>query len=382
MIIVNRSRSRRLSARVGVLGAAGLLITGVASTGAQSPAPSAPADIVAHAKEVVANQLSAASGWDGPEAGPARQDADLIIFVASDLTNGGITAVSDGVKEAAEAIGWRLQVLDGRASVQGRTDAMNQAIALQPAGIILGGFDAAEQVAAISTATGAGIPVVGWHAGSAPGPDAATGMFTNITTDPLEVSRLAALFAIADSDGQAGAVILTDSQYQIAIDKADAIKAQLEQCATCTVLSYEDSPIAEAGQRMPSLVASLLQKYGDDLTYLLAINGNYFAGSRAALVDAGKAGDEAPFAVAAGDGDSAEFQRIRDEDYQKASVAEPLYLQGWQLVDELNRAIAGEPDSGYLAPPSLITKANVPDGDVFDPATTYRDNYKAIWGIQ
>jgi ribose transport system substrate-binding protein len=154
----------------------------------------------------------------------------------------------------------------------------------------------------------------------------------------------------------------------------------MKKCSTCTVLSYEDSPIAEAQQEMPPLVASLLQKHGDRLTHLLAINGNYFAGSRAALIDAGKKGTDAPYAVAAGDGDAAEFQRIRDGDYQKASVAEPLYLQAWQLVDELNRAIAGEKDSGYVAPPGLITKDTVPTGNVFDPKSSYRDNYKKIWG--
>ena len=61
------------------------------------------------------------------------------------------------------------------------------------------------------------------------------------------------------------------------------------------------------------------------------------------------------------------------------SLAEPLYLQGWQLIDELNRARAREPASGYIAPPRLITKDHVPNGGVFDPARDYRANYSRIW---
>jgi hypothetical protein len=61
--------------------------------------------------------------------------------------------------------------------------------------------------------------------------------------------------------------------------------------------------------------------------------------------------------------------------YQKASIAEPLYLQGWQLIDELNRASAGQPPSGYVAPPRLITKADVRNGGVFDPPSGYREQY-------
>jgi ribose transport system substrate-binding protein len=351
------------------------------ATTAPTSGPAASGDIVAEAKAIVENSLSAKSGWGGPTTGPKAQTASgPIVFVGADMTNGGISALSDGVKEAGAAIGWTVQIIDGKASAQGRTDAMNQAIALKPAGIILGGFDATEQKVAIQAATAARIPVVGWHAGATPGPDAATGMFTNITTDPLEVSRLAAYYAIANSDGKAGVVIYTDSQYEIAVNKANAMKAIIEKCSTCTVLEYKDTPIASASADMPAVVASELQKYGDKFTYMLAINGNYFAGSRAALVDAGKKGTDAPHAVAAGDGDAAEFQRIRNQDYQDASVAEPLYLQAWQLIDELNRAIAGQPASGYLAPPALITKANVPTGSVFDPASGYRDNFKKLWG--
>jgi ribose transport system substrate-binding protein len=356
-----------------------------ATTATTAPSTAATAagsgDIVAQAKTIVANELSAASGWGGPTSGSKAQTVSgPIVFVGADMTNGGISALSDGVKEAATAIGWTVQIIDGKASVSGRTDAMNQAIALKPAGIILGGFDATEQKVAIQAATAAKIPVVGWHAGSAPGPDAATGMFTNITTDPLEVSKLAAYYAIADSNGTAGVVIYTDSQYQIAVNKANAMQDIIKQCSTCTVLEYKDTPIASAQANMPAVVAAELQKYGDKFTYMLAINGNYFAGSRAALVDAGKKGTDAPHAVAAGDGDAAEFQRIRNSDYQAASVAEPLYLQAWQLIDELNRAIAGQPASGYLAPPALIIKANVPTGNVFDPNSGYRDNFKKIWG--
>jgi ribose transport system substrate-binding protein len=130
---------------------------------------------------------------------------------------------------------------------------------------------------------------------------------------------------------------------------------------------------------MPASMASLLQKYQGKMTYLLAIHGNYFGGARSALKDAGKPAAGPPKSVAAGDGDAAEFQRIRTADYQAATVAEPLYLQGWQLVDELNRAIAGEEDSGFTAKPGLVTKQNAPEGDVFDPASGYREIYTKIW---
>ena len=42
-----------------------------------------------------------------------------------------------------------------------------------------------------------------------------------------------------------------------------------------------------------------------------------------------------------------------------ATVPEPLHEQGWQLVDELNRAFAGEPWSGYISGIHLVTADNI-----------------------
>jgi ribose transport system substrate-binding protein len=351
------------------------------SDGGSSASSSVSSDpVVVEAKKLVEASLGAKEGFTPPSTGPkAQQPGATIAYVAADLTNGGVNAVGQGIKEAATKIGWKVNVLDGKASAQGRTDALNQALASKPAGIILGGFDAKEQASVVKQAAALKIPVVGWHASSTAGPDKANGLFTNVTTDPLEVSKIAADYAIADSNGTAGVAIFTDSQFQIAVDKANAIKAEVQKCTGCKVLDFQDSPIAEADSRMPGVISGLLQKNGDKLTYLLAINGNYFGGARSALKDAGKPPAGPPKSVAAGDGDAAEFQRIRNVDYQAATVAEPVLLQGWQLVDELNRAVAGEPASGFVAKPGLVTKQNIPEGDVFDPASGYRDVYAKVW---
>jgi ribose transport system substrate-binding protein len=342
------------------------------------PAPTDPS--VNRARLSVDRALTSVADFRGPAAGPRAQPPRLVVFVAADVTNGGIAGVARGVQQAAGVIGWPLRVLEGRTSPAGRRSALRTAIALRPGGIILGGFDAGEQRAEMRRARALHIPVVGWHAGTKPGPDPRNDLFANVTTDPTAVARLAAQYVIADSGGTARAVIFTDSEFAIAVYKAQVMASELRSCRRCSVLDVIDTSIASAEQRMPSLVTSLVQRFGDRWRYLLAINGAYIAGARAGLVGAGRRGNEPPFGVAAGDGDAAEFARIRGGDYQSASIAEPLYLQGWQLIDELNRARAGAPASGYLAPPRLITKADVPNGDVFDPPGGYRGNYSRIWG--
>ena len=132
---------------------------------------------------------------DGPEG--ARGQACHLRLRRSEERRGG---VGDGAQEAAEVMGWDFRILDGQGSVPARTSALTQAIALNPDGIILGTIDAAEQAPIIEQAIAAGIKVVGWHAGEAPGKiDAVPDVFTNITTDPNEVAKASALYAVVDS---------------------------------------------------------------------------------------------------------------------------------------------------------------------------------------
>ena len=95
-------------------------------------------------------------------------------------------------------------------------------------------------------------------------------------------------------------------------------------------------------------------------------------------------GDGSPKAVAAGDGSESAYQRIRGAQYQAVTVAEPLNLQGWQLIDELNRAMQGQSWSGYTSPLHVVTAENVSfdggDKNIFDPGNGYRQTYTKIWG--
>jgi ribose transport system substrate-binding protein len=303
-----------------------------------------------------------------------------VVFVAGDLTNGGIAGAARGVQQAASAIGWRLEIRDGGGTTAGQARVLRAALRLRPTGVVLGGFDAAAQTLALRRASALGIPVVGWHAGTRPGPDRRAGLFTNVSTDPASVARLAADYAIAHSNGTAHVVIFTDRRYPIASYKADVMATEIRRCRRCAVVDIVNSPIDLAQQQMPGVVSSLLHRFGGRFRYMLAINGIYIGGALAAFANAGRDGTDPPFAIGAGDGDSSDFERIRAGDHQTASVAEPLYLQGWQLIDDLNRARAGHPPSGYFAPPRLIVSADVPDGAVFDPPSDYRANYRRIWG--
>jgi ribose transport system substrate-binding protein len=340
------------------------------------------------AKEYIATVTAPVTAWTGPTTGPKAQGKKLVIYVSTDQRNGGAQGAGDGAQEAAKALGWDFRVLDGQGSVPARTSAMTQAIALKPGAIILGGVDAKEQQPVIEQAAAEGIKIVGWHAGPQAGKvEGIPQVFYNVTTDPLEVAKASGLYAVVDSGGKAGVILFTDSIYAIATAKTNAEKAAIEGCSGCKVLSVEDTPIGDLANRMGQLTTSLLSKYGKAWTYSIAVNDLYFDFSAPSLVAANiEPASGYPRQISAGDGSVPAFQRIKQKQYQIATVAEPLHLQGWQLADELNRAFAGEQPSGYVPPVHLFTPDNIDkDGgaeNIFDPGNGYKDQYKKIWGVK
>lgn len=342
-------------------------------------------DFVNHAKQTVEKATAPQTQWDGPTTGPAIQQGKNVIFIASDMKNGGVLGVLDGMKEAASIAGWHLDVLDGAGSVNNQLASLNQAIAKKPDAIVIGGWNPNVARNPLKKAHKQNITLVAWHATPEPGPIDKYNVFYNVTSDSDEISRLSALLTVAKSEGTAQVVILTDSLYEIALRKANVMKETIEQCANCKVLEFIDTPLADTSSRMPSLTISTLQKYQDNFQYTLAINDLYFDFMSPSLRTANLKGTDAPYNISAGDGSVTAYQRIRSGEHQIATVPEPLNLHGWQLVDELNRAFSGEKPSGYITPVHLVTKDNIAydggDKNRYDPQNGYQEAYKKIWGI-
>jgi ribose transport system substrate-binding protein len=334
----------------------------------------------ATARAAVAKAADTSVSWTGPTTGPAAATAKTVAYVAQTMTNPGVAGVAKGVEEAAGAIGWNLGLIDGQGTPEGIQAAFRQALDLHPDGIIIGGFDPDSAAAQVQEANAAGIPLIGWHAVASPGPSDNPKLFTNITTRVEDVATISAQWIIEQSGGTAGVVVFTDSSIPFAENKSRLIETGLGMCAGVKVLSTEDIPISDASNRTPQRVSSLVARFGDSWTHSVAINDLYFADAAASLRAAGKPGAGAPFNIGAGDGDPVAFQRIRDRQYQTATVPEPLLEQGWQIVDEFNRAFAGQPSSGYVVPIHLTTIANVDNATYWEPNNSYREEYTKIWG--
>lgn len=349
------------------------------------PAPGttvAARDYLAAAERVVDAAAQPAAPWNGPRSGPRAQAGRRVAIVAEDLRNGGIIGVVDGVLEAAKVIGWNVRIFDSGGTPDLRLKMLANALASGPDGLIIVGSDARALLSGLQPFAERDIPIVGWHVAAQAGPVPGTPVAMNVATDPLEVARVTALAAIVQSGGQAQVVIFTDSNFRIARSKADEMAAVVRACSGCTLLEVRDVAISRSQDLMPRTTRALLARFGERWTYALAVNDIYFDYAAPVLTQAGIP-TTAMAMLSAGDGSESAFLRIRTGSFQTGTVAEPLNLHGWQLVDEMNRLFAGAGVTGYVFPVHLVTANNAAadGGDrlIYDPANGYRDVYRRIW---
>lgn len=338
------------------------------------------ADAVSDAKARNEARMGVQSEWTGPTSGPKAEAGKKVVYISSDEQNAISHAWGAAQVEAGNAIGWEVTILDGKGTTSGRLTACTQALALNPDALTLEG-DAAGMQDCLGQAAERGIPIVGIHGAGFPGPVPELKLFTNIGSEPGEIGAALADFIIADSNGTGKAMILYDSLFDVARAKAEAMKARFEECTTCTLLGYESSPLAEVTTRTPQLFNSYIQKHGADFQYVMTIADYYYDFAVPALEAAGLAPDAVK--LVGSDGTESAYARIREGRFQVATVPEPIELQGYQAIDEVNRALNGEEPSGYVTPVFVVTKENIDieggkDG-WFVPSNGYKERYLAIW---
>ncbi len=318
-----------------------------------------------------------------PPPGPPAQPEKQVVFIASDFKNGGVMGVYRGFEEATKKLGWKIRLEDGHGQKATQADLLTQVLADHPHGIVFGGFEPNDFSDQVALAKQSKIVLVGWHAAKEPG--ATKELFVNVSTRPVDVARIAADFVIKDAitnKRQVGVIIFNDNQYAVANAKTEAMKQTIQACQGykgCKVLAVENVLISDAATAMPVVVQKLIATHGAAWTYSLAINDVYFDEINYPLLLAKR---EDIRNVSAGDGSNKALSRIgAGVSQQVATVAEPLKMQGYQLADELNRALTGTAPSGFQSQPILVTTEllKTTGNRGIESALGFEAAYTSIW---
>jgi ribose transport system substrate-binding protein len=377
----------RWMAGIALLGAASLaaIAPGHAKTRAE-PFPAWPEPqveqtmSVEQAKTIVAERTKPQTEWHGPTAGPrASTEKVTIAWVSGDESYSTYIGWGNGVRQAAKALGWTVVTFNGQGTVSGQLAAMQQALASNPTAIITPA-DANALQRPIKEAIAHGIPVIGIHATAFPGPHPDLGLYQNIASSAAEIGQSQAAYVIAMSNGTARLLHMVDNSFAIARFKARAATEPVIHCQGCKFLEMVNVPIGDLAARVAPTVTGLLGRYGDGW-WMTTCCDDYYPYVAASLHAAGVSPDKAHLVGA--DAPPATYDLIRRGNYEVASVPEPSSLFGYEAVDAVVHAMAGEAPAKFVQPTYIITKENVDaeggKNKEFVPSNNFACQYLNIW---
>lgn len=380
---------RRRKAAVLAFLCGGLLAAGHASAQAQTratpydawPQPQVRKAIsVDEAKTIVKERTQPQTEWKGPTSGPRASTQPLtIIYVSADQSYVSFVNWGRGVSEAAKALGWNAVVLNGQGTVTGTLAAMQQAVASKPAAIVTSA-DASALQGPIKQAVAQHIPVIGIHASAFPGPDPKLGLYNNISSNPAEIGETQAAYVIAQSNGAAKDLHFLDNSFAIARFKAEAATDPIKACSGCKFIDMVNIPIADQTRRIPAVISGIVANQGKGWWGTTCCD-NFYPYVASALRASGVKPDEVH--LVGSDGPPSAYDMIRKREYEVATVPEPSTLFGYEAVDSIVRAMAGEPPSKFVQPTYLVTRENADTeggkNNEFIPSNGFACHYQNIW---
>ena len=335
---------------------------------------------VAEAKTIVAARTRPQTDWKGPTTGPKAAPAGVtVVYVSADQSYVSFMNWGRGVSEAAKALGWNAVILTGQGTVTGTLSAMQQAVSMKPAAIVTSA-DASALQGPIKQAIAANIPVIGIHATAYPGPDPKLGLFHNISSNPAEIGQTQAAYVIAESNGTAKQLHFLDNSFAIARFKAAAATEPIKSCTGCSFIDMVNIPVADQTKRIPSVISGIVANHGSGWWGTTCCD-NFFPYMASALRASGIKPDAVH--LVGSDGPPSAYDMIRKGEYEVATVPEPSTLFGYEAIDAVVRAMAGQPPSKFVQPTYLVTRANADaEGgkqNEFVPSNNFACHYVAIW---
>ena len=309
--------------------------------------------------------------------GAVKPPASMTVyFVGCDQSIPGCVAQVEGVRQATEALGFRLEVCDAKSDVASFQNCMSQAVNAKPDVIVNNARPSSDASEAYAKAHQLDIPVIGQF--TAQRPDPAKGNTVEVGNVCQIEGELLGNYIVSESGGKANVAIFADTVYQCNGQRADGVKAALDKCPSCKV-SVDRFSVATAQTDLPPALQAKIQS-NPSLNWVVSTPG--FSGVMAAdaVRQAGKADS---ISVGTFDGDEPTLALVRKGDIVKADVASGVYENGWTVVDAALRLKAGQtiPDNIENPTQLLMTKDSAPASGTYEGADGFRDQFKALWGV-
>lgn len=350
--------------------------------------------LIANAKAAVLAASHWPSTWQGPTTPVPAQRGKKIVAISCSQASACSIEVA-GIVQAGKALGWNVQVVDGKGDASVTSAAIRNAVTSGANGIILASVNLGEVTNALEFAKQHHVPVLN-NAANTPqqagvNPDLVAG---NNPDPDFERGKVSGDWMIWSSGGKAGVAMFLSPDAGLLTRDRETL-AVLKTCPGCKVL-YQDqvSFSVTTTPQMTQQIDSLLDRFGSKLTYIRTPYSVADSFAVPALQSRGRKDvellDDSPTSL--------QMQQCYQGKNIGAVYTDNLNWVGWEGADEMNRILA---HPGQTPPPEntvwvmMLSPKYKVDGQAPPAGTTcpasgninqgnpinYQAKFKKLWGV-
>ncbi|MCW3023153.1 MAG: hypothetical protein JWR30_2475 [Conexibacter sp.] len=381
MTLSRRARCLVVVAAVAGMGTA-VAGCGDSSTGQKTAAaaPSAASSGLQEAEKFVAAHKSAPTSVGALEPLSKRPpQGKKLVYLSCGVPL--CTLIGQGVQEAAQQLGWKVQQLTAGALPETVSNAWNQALRLKPDGVLSVTGSRALYKRQQAEFASRGVP----HVAQAVLDPTNDGLIAVLSgpKNYVERGKWMANWVVADTKAKANVLYFTTPDFPIVNSTLDGFKAEIKRlCDTCAVESH-DVPTSSIGKELPSQVVNAAQR-NPKANYVVVPYGDVTIGIPQALQAAGLANR---VKVIAANPALTNLANIKSGTAEVASVAEGNKMSGWMMVDAIARKLVGDklPLDTYarLPPHQYLTADSIEDPkQPYVGVAGYQDEFERLWQLR
>ena len=316
-----------------------------------------------------------------------------IVIISSGQSSISSSIPVNAAKQAAEALGWRVSVLDTQLNPANDTNAMSQALASGADGIILDAIDCSFVKSQLEQAKAKHVFVVPIYAYDCNDPYAGKGgqaLFAGFINYGADANKNLGAFAekygfaqgqaaIAATGGKAKVVFFNSPQTTVLHYTGTGFLNAIKQCAECKVVAEVDFTGLDLGPTLQQRAASVLLQHPE----ANVVKSPYTAATLLSIAPAiQQSGRGSKLFVMGGEGFQPELDLMRNHQGVSAVMIAPSDWTGWAAVDTLNSLFRGEkPAFSGLGWQLVDPTHNLPASGPWVSPVDFKAVYKKAWGV-
>jgi ribose transport system substrate-binding protein len=319
----------------------------------------------------------------------AKNESVFIISAGQASISSSIPA--DAAQAAAQAIGWKATILDGKLEPSTYGGLVDQAIADGANGIILDAVDCDQVKGPLEQAKAKHIAVVPLYAFDCNDPteDSGPPLFSAVpNTNNLPDKELGAFsesygrgqadYIIAKTKNKARVLVLNDPEFTVLKYTAAGFDDQIAHSGGSKVVATLNFLAADLGSKLQQEIQAELLKYPS----INWIKSPYTYATELGVVPALASQPKGKYDVMGGEGFQPELADIAAGTVTGAMAISSQWV-GWSAVDAMNSVFTHKRTYPSGIGWELIDSAhNLPANDILVPKQNYEAAYEKAWGVK